>query len=86
MSEKDKLHSCELYLPMGEEIMSEQLQCLNKLYDFNATRPTELDKRTALLKEMLAEIGENCYIEPPFLQTGEANTYIWVKTYTPTSI
>lgn len=66
MSEKDKLHNCELYLPMGEEIMSEQLQCLDKLYDFNATRPTELDKRTALLKDMLAEVGENCYIEPPF--------------------
>ena len=58
MSEKDKLHNCELYLPMGEEIMSEQLQCLDKLYDFNATRPTELDKRTALLKDMLAEVGK----------------------------
>ena len=76
MSEKDKLHNCELYLPMGEEIMSEQLQCLDKLYDFNATRPTELDKRTALLKDMLAEVGENCYIEPLFTQTGAASTYI----------
>ena len=66
MSEKDKLHSGELYLPMDDEIMSEQLQCLDKLYDFNATRPLEQDKRAALLKEMLAEIGENCYVEPPF--------------------
>ena len=66
MSEKDKLHNCELYLPMGEEIMSEQLQCLDKLYDFNATRPSEGEKRTEMLKKMFAEIGENCYIEPPF--------------------
>ncbi len=29
------------------------------------TRPSEEDRRTALLKEMFAEIGENCYIEPP---------------------
>lgn len=45
--------------------MAQQLQCLEKLYDFNATRPLEQQKRTALLKEMFAEIGEGCYIEPP---------------------
>ena len=46
--------------------MRGQLQRLNRLYDFNMTRPTELDKRQKLLKEMFAEIGEGCYIEPPF--------------------
>ena len=65
MSEFDKLHSGELYLPGDEEIMKEQLKCLEKLYDFNNTRPSESDKREALLKEMFAEIGNNCYIEPP---------------------
>ena len=29
------------------------------------TRPHEWEKRQALLKEMLAEVGEDCYIEPP---------------------
>ena len=62
----NKLHTGELYLPMDDAVMAEQLNCLEKLYDFNATRPHELEKRTALLKEMFAEIGENCYIEPPF--------------------
>ena len=66
MTQKEKMHSGDLYLPGDEEIMDEQLKCLNKLYDFNQTRPTELDKRAAMLKEMFAEIGENCYIEPPF--------------------
>ena len=46
--------------------MKEQTLCLEKLYDFNATRPLEGEKRTAMLKEMFAEIGEDCYIEPPF--------------------
>lgn len=64
--EKNKMHSCELYLPGDDEIMKEQLLCLDRLYDFNLTRPTEMDKRGKLLKEMFAEIGENCYIEPPF--------------------
>ena len=66
MTIKEKMHNCELYLPGDEEIMNEQLKCLEKLYDFNHTRPSELDKREKLLKEMFAEIGENCYIEPPF--------------------
>ena len=60
------LHSGALYLPNGDEIMEEQLRCLDKLYDFNQTRPTELDKRDNLLREMFGNIGENCYIEPPF--------------------
>lgn len=67
MSEmKEKMHTGELYLPGDSEIMEYQLKCLDKLYDFNATRPTELEKREKLLKEMFAEIGERCYIEPPF--------------------
>ena len=63
---KDKMHTGDLYLPGDEEIMEWQAQCLDKLYEFNMTRPIERKKREAMLKEMFAEIGENCYIEPPF--------------------
>ncbi len=66
MDIKEKMHNTELYLPGNEELMKEQLGYLNRLYDFNMTRPTELEKREAMLKEMFAEIGERCYIEPPF--------------------
>ena len=62
---KEKLHSGELYYPSSSEIMSEQLDCLELLYDFNATRPHEAQKREELLKKMFAEIGTDCYIEPP---------------------
>ena len=62
---KQKMHSHELYLPGDEEIMRAQTQCLERLYDFNATRPSEFEKRGQMLSEMFAEIGEGCYIEPP---------------------
>ncbi len=65
MSAKDKLHTTELYLPTDPEVFDEQLDCLEKLYDFNNTRPHELEKRTVMLKEMFAEFGEGSYIEPP---------------------
>lgn len=66
MNDFEMLHSGEIYYPTSDEIMSVQFRCLDKLYDFNMTRPTELKRRDFLLHEMFAEIGENCYIEPPF--------------------
>lgn len=65
MNHREKMHSGELYFPGDEQIMVEQTGYLDKLYDFNQTRPTEFDKRTHMLKEMFAEMGEGCYIEPP---------------------
>lgn len=65
MSMKERMHTGKLYLPGDQEIMKEQLACLNLLYDFNMTRPTELEKREKMLQKMFAEIGEGCYIEPP---------------------
>lgn len=63
---KERMHKGELYLPGDKDIMEFQTKCLDRLYEFNSTRPTESKKRQTLLKEMFAEIGENCYIEPPF--------------------
>ena len=66
MSMKERLHTGELYLPDDPEIVSLQQECLERLYEYNATRPHESEKRAALLQEMFAQIGEGCYIEPPF--------------------
>lgn len=63
---KEKMHTGDIYFPNDSEILEEQFKRLDRLYEFNMTRPTELEKRQAMLKEMFAEIGENCYIEPPF--------------------
>ena len=61
----EKLHSGELYLPGDEDLMKRQAECMELLYDYNATRPGEAEKRGDLLKRMFAEVGENVYIEPP---------------------
>lgn len=65
MTDAEKMHSGKIYNPSDKQIAAQQEKCLDKLYDFNATRPTESAKRTEMLKEMFAEIGEGCYIEPP---------------------
>jgi galactoside O-acetyltransferase len=65
-TDREKMTSGELYFCSDEAILSEQEKCLDMLYDYNQTRPTEGKKRTELLKKMCAECGENVYIEPPF--------------------
>ena len=61
----EKLHSGEIYDPMEADVLSVQYPCLEKQYDYNLTRPGEQARRAALLREMFAEIGEGCWIEPP---------------------
>ena len=65
MAKFDYLHSEKIYFPGDEDLLKEQFAYIDKLYDYNATRPYEGEKRAQLLREMLAEVGENCYIEPP---------------------
>lgn len=66
MDIREKQHGGQLYLPGDESLQREQLRCLNRLYEFNQIRPSDLERKTALLKEMFAELGEDCYIETPF--------------------
>ena len=61
----EKLHDGSIYDPGDADILEQQMEYQELLYDYNMTRPSEGDRRTALLKEMFAAIGENCYIEPP---------------------
>ena len=62
---KERLHSGEIYFSTDEEIIKEQTECLELQYEYNLTRPSEGKKREELLRKMLAEVGEGCYIEPP---------------------
>ena len=59
------MKSGELYDSGDTALAAEQTLCLDRLYDYNMTRPTEPKKRRALIREMFAEAGEGCYIEPP---------------------
>lgn len=63
---KERMYGQKLYYCNDETLMNEQMKSLELLYDFNQIRPSEQDKRDKMLKEMFAEIGEDCYIEPPF--------------------
>ncbi|MBR2441999.1 MAG: sugar O-acetyltransferase [Clostridia bacterium] len=82
MDIREKMHSGKIYDPFDEEVFKEQTQRLNMLSAYNSTTPFEAEKRQALLKEMFAELGEGCYIEPPFRSNfGGKHVHFGKKVY-----
>lgn len=65
MNQRNRMDAGLIYNPNANEIMEEQTSYLEKLWQFNATHPSQMEERTHLLREMLGSMGENCYIEPP---------------------
>lgn len=81
MNAKERMKSGKIYFCTDEELAKEQLRRLDRLYDFNQTRPSEMPKRMALLKEILAEVGENCYVEPPLHANWGCHTHFGNNVY-----
>lgn len=81
MTTKERMHSQKVYFCDDEDLVREQEQCLEILYDFNHTRPSEKEKRQEILKSLVAELGENCYIEPPLHANWGRHTYFGNNVY-----
>lgn len=62
---RQAMHSGELYDPLDPDLFQEQMDRMELLYDFNATRPSQGERRQELMRRMFAEVGDNCWIEPP---------------------
>ncbi len=77
---EDKLHSQQVYV-CDDALAERQLACLEVLYDFNHTRPSETAKRAELMQQLFAEIGEGCYIEPPLHANWGKHTHLGRNVY-----
>ena len=66
MGMREKLLTGELYACDDDSVAAEQATWLEKVYEYNMTRPSEPEKRKAMLENMFAHLGKGCYIEPPF--------------------
>ncbi|ELK5319688.1 sugar O-acetyltransferase [Vibrio vulnificus] len=81
MSVRERMYQQKIYFCDDESVALEQQACLEILYDFNQTRPSEMEKRTAILRDLLAEVGENCYIEPPLRANWGKHTHLGNNVY-----
>ena len=77
----ERMHSGKVFYFEGEELMAQQAACLDTLYDFNHTRPSEGEKRAELMEKVLAEAGEGCYIEPPLHANWGIHTHFGDHVY-----
>lgn len=76
-----RMNSGQLYCCTDPELQSEQLACLDKVAEYNATRPSDLARRSRLLRELLAEAGEGCYVEIPFHANWGCHTHFGSNVY-----
>lgn len=66
MTEKEKMLKGKPYKAFGEELLSERQYAKEMIFDYNALRPSEVDKRNEIIKKIFGEVGNNFFIEPPF--------------------
>lgn len=62
----ERMQAGRLYYCTDERLQAEQMQRMDRVFAFNQLPPSHLEEKAALLREMFAEIGENCYLETPF--------------------
>lgn len=81
MTLEERMESGKLYDSSAEELQSKQ-RALNELvYDYNALRPSEGEKRVELLRKIFADVGEGCWIEPPLHANWGSHTHLGKSVY-----
>lgn len=76
MTIREKMKNGMLYIDIGEGLDEERESCKELLYDYNHTRSSEKTKRKDLLKELLGDMGDDIWIEPPVHMAYGKNVHI----------
>jgi galactoside O-acetyltransferase len=69
----------ELYIDYGqglERLEEERTRAKELLYDFTHTRPSAVEERERLLRELLGSAGERVWVEPPLAASYGNRTHI----------
>lgn len=75
MTFDERIKAGKLYFCTDEGFASEQLLRMELLYDFNQSRPSEVEKRRKFYLNFFASVGSNLYLEPPFHASWGKNTH-----------
>lgn len=65
-TEKQKMISGKLYKAFGEELLQERQHAKEEIFDFNALRPSAIEDRNKILRNLLGKTKTTFFIEPPF--------------------
>ena len=68
MTEKEKMEQKLWYdANYDKELLALRLTAEDLCFELNNTRPKDVEKREAILRELIPELGENCVILSPFV-------------------
>lgn len=82
MTEMERMKGGLIYDGSDQEIMEKQTKCANYLKEYNVLGLGDEKRMSELLTLMLAEIGENSFIQPPFYANwGGAHVHIGKSVY-----
>lgn len=70
-----------LYTDFDDGLPEERAHAKEVIYDYNLTRPSEENKRTLLLMDLLGSVGQHCWIEPPLHMAYGNRTHIGDNFY-----
>jgi len=65
-SEKEKMLAGQPYKAFGELLLKERQYARELIFDFNNSRPAEIEKRNTIIKGLFGKTGNTFLIEPPF--------------------
>lgn len=66
MTEKEKAQEGMLYNSNSDEMAQERLRCKDMCAEYNQLKPSQLEERRVILKNLLGKTGENFWIEQSF--------------------
>ena len=68
MFEKEKMLAGKLYnANYDEELIKERMNAKDKCFEYNNIKPSNIEDRTKLMKEILGKYKDNFFIEQPFM-------------------
>jgi len=68
MTEKEKMLAGEIYdANYDKELIKERYMVKDKCFEYNNIKPSDIEKRTKLMKDILGKTKENFLIEQPFM-------------------
>lgn len=65
-NEKEKMITGQPYKAFGDILLSERQHAKELIFDFNNLRPTDVEKRNEIIKNLFGKTGNTFFIEPPF--------------------
>lgn len=82
MAELDpRMHSGELYICNSPELFRQQMEYRALIHQYNQMDPRDMDGHQALMARIFAQVGENCFFEPPFNANWGCFTHLGSNVY-----